>query len=176
MNAASPTIIPMPIRVGHSTLWKLESLAASILILISVTAVFWQQFDSLNQTRKEHTVSPAPPNPPAGVQAPLPEPSDPAISREQEMAVNPVTPRSRGRARHRASEESETEVVTEFFALVDEEQLDSLESLQVVRVELPGSALLAVGLPVDASMASEPVKADVVLGHDGLARAIRFVR
>jgi hypothetical protein len=33
-----------------------------------------------------------------------------------------------------------------------------------------------VGLPVDAEMANTPVKADVLLGHDGLARAIRFVR
>jgi len=38
------------------------------------------------------------------------------------------------------------------------------------------AALIAVGLPVDAEMADTPVKADVLIGHDGLARAIRFVR
>jgi hypothetical protein len=71
---------------------------------------------------------------------------------------------------------SEVEVVTEFFPLLEGDDLSSLESGQIVRVELQGSELLAVGLPVDAAMTGEPVKADVVLGHDGLARAIRFVR
>jgi hypothetical protein len=46
----------------------------------------------------------------------------------------------------------------------------------MVRVELPGSALGEVGLPVDPETAKTPVKADVLLGDDGLARAIRFVR
>jgi hypothetical protein len=60
--------------------------------------------------------------------------------------------------------------------LLDEDTLDLLEDAQVVRIELPGSALLAVGLLVDPEITDEPVKADVVLGYDGLARAIRFVR
>jgi len=56
------------------------------------------------------------------------------------------------------------------------EDLTALENLQLVRVELPGSALSEVGLPIDPETVNEPVKADVVLGQDGLARAIRFVR
>ena len=60
--------------------------------------------------------------------------------------------------------------------MMEGDDLDSLERVQVVRVELPGSALSAVGLPIDAEMTREPVKADVVVGPDGLARAIRFVR
>ena len=68
------------------------------------------------------------------------------------------------------------EVVTQFFPLREGEDLTALESLQLVRVELPGSALGEVGLPVDPETANEPVKADVVLGQDGLARAGRFVR
>jgi hypothetical protein len=70
----------------------------------------------------------------------------------------------------------EAEVVTRFFPLREGEDLTTLESLQFVRVELPGSAPSEVGLPVDPETVSEPVKADVVLGQDGLARAIRFVR
>jgi hypothetical protein len=42
-------------------------------------------------------------------------------------------------------------------------------------VELPRSALLSFGLPVDPDRASERVKADVLVGGDGVARAIRFV-
>jgi hypothetical protein len=38
------------------------------------------------------------------------------------------------------------------------------------------AALASFGLPVNAERADERVKADVLMGHDGLARAIRFVR
>jgi hypothetical protein len=46
----------------------------------------------------------------------------------------------------------------------------------VVRVELPRNALASFGLPVNADRAEARVKADVLMGEDGMARAIRFVR
>jgi hypothetical protein len=70
----------------------------------------------------------------------------------------------------------ETEVTTEFFPLVSGSDLKALDSGQVVRIELSGSALAAVGLPLEGEPSNEAVKADVVLGDDGLAKAIRFVR
>jgi hypothetical protein len=36
--------------------------------------------------------------------------------------------------------------------------------------------LISFGLPVNAERAAEPVTADVVVGVDGVARAIRFVQ
>ncbi|MCA1629186.1 MAG: hypothetical protein LC774_02215 [Acidobacteria bacterium] len=49
-----------------------------------------------------------------------------------------------------------------------------LESGQMVRVQVPRAALAALGLPVNAERAGELVKADILLGHDGTARAIRL--
>jgi hypothetical protein len=46
----------------------------------------------------------------------------------------------------------------------------------MVRVELPRSAMASFGLPVNMDRANENVKADVLMGVDGLAHAIRFVR
>jgi len=49
---------------------------------------------------------------------------------------------------------------------------------QLVRVEVPRAALLSFGLaPIDqaGSAASSTVLADVLVGDDGLARAVRFV-
>ena len=46
----------------------------------------------------------------------------------------------------------------------------------VVRVELPRSAPALVGLPIPGGDVSGTVTADVVLGQDGVARAIRFVQ
>jgi hypothetical protein len=47
---------------------------------------------------------------------------------------------------------------------------------QLVRVELPRSALAKFGIPVNMDRYNEKVKADVLFGADGLAQAIRFVQ
>ena len=50
------------------------------------------------------------------------------------------------------------------------------ESARIVRVELPRSALRMAGFSVAQERANDRVEADVVLGADGLAHAVRFVR
>jgi len=70
----------------------------------------------------------------------------------------------------------EQEIATDFIRLVSGESLTGLDNAQLVRVELPRSAMMSFGLPMDMDRANERVKADVVMGQDGLARAIRFVR
>jgi hypothetical protein len=68
-----------------------------------------------------------------------------------------------------------TEIATPFFALPFSDASLPLSQAAVIRVELPRSALAMTGLPVDEDRRSERVDADVVVGADGLARAIRFV-
>ena len=71
---------------------------------------------------------------------------------------------------------SNEEVTTDFIPLMQGERLQG-EGGHLVRVELPRSALERFGLPVNAERGGGGrVKADVLLGEDGLARAIRFVR
>jgi hypothetical protein len=65
------------------------------------------------------------------------------------------------------------EIATEFIPLG---QYAQAEEGHLVRVELPRSALASFGLPVNAESAGGRVKADVLLGEDGTARAIRFIR
>jgi hypothetical protein len=76
-----------------------------------------------------------------------------------------------------ATKPNEPESVTDFISLVaDAPAATPLESGQLVRVQVPRAALASLGLPLNAERGNEPVKADVLLGGDGLARAIRFVR
>ncbi|HLL16198.1 MAG TPA: hypothetical protein VK388_14130 [Pyrinomonadaceae bacterium] len=76
-----------------------------------------------------------------------------------------------------AAKSNEAESVTEFIPLVAGAPAAApLESGQLVRVQLPRSALASLGLPLNAERGNETVKADVLLGGDGLAHAIRFVR
>jgi hypothetical protein len=68
------------------------------------------------------------------------------------------------------------EIATDFLPLTYGSDLSQLDNGQVVRVELPRSVLQSFGLPINVERAGERVKADILLGHDGVARAIRFVR
>lgn len=62
-----------------------------------------------------------------------------------------------------------------FIPLPNAERLEPGDDVNVVRMELPRSSMMAVGYDVSAETASEMVEADVALGPDGLARAVRFV-
>lgn len=75
----------------------------------------------------------------------------------------------------RAAATRNSEYVTEFVPLRFGKPLESGEPVMVVRMELPGSQLRRLGLPIGPDAASGTVKADVLLGGDGLAKAIRFV-
>jgi hypothetical protein len=68
------------------------------------------------------------------------------------------------------------EIATDFMPLTYGSNLSQLDDGQVVRVELSRSVLQSFGFPINAERAGERVKADVLLGHDGVARAIRFIR
>jgi hypothetical protein len=52
----------------------------------------------------------------------------------------------------------------------------AMESGTVVRVKLSRSALISLGVPVSVERSDDLMNAEVVLGDDGVARAIRLVR
>jgi hypothetical protein len=68
------------------------------------------------------------------------------------------------------------EVATDFLPLGYASPMNLQDGGQVMRVELPRSALARFGLPVNMERVNERVKADVLVGSDGQARAIRFVQ
>ena len=84
--------------------------------------------------------------------------------------------RQTNRAVKATNEPITAEIATDFIPLMNRESLAQLDSGQVMRVELPRSALMSFGLPMNMERANERIKADVIVGNDGLARAIRFVR
>lgn len=71
--------------------------------------------------------------------------------------------------------ETRTELATDFIPLIHGDLMSPSDGGQIVRVEMPRAALVAFGFPMNMDRAAERVKADVVVGNDGLARAIRFV-
>jgi hypothetical protein len=51
-----------------------------------------------------------------------------------------------------------------------------LGDADIVRLTLPNSALASLGLPVSEESTAKDVTADILLGEDGIPRAISFVR
>ena len=68
------------------------------------------------------------------------------------------------------------EVATDFMPLEDSVSLPPIESGQILRVSMPQSTMMRFGFPVNPDRMMDPVKADVVFGQDGIARAVRFVK
>ena len=104
-----------------------------------------------------------------------PKPSAPlpvaAVAPERvETAVPPAPKRVR---KVRPVAKQPREIVTEFFPLLD--VAPPFERGELLRVTVPASTMRKVGLPVNEERLGDRVYADVLVGQEGLARAIRFV-
>lgn len=158
---------------GHARRWPKRALvAAAAILLLCLLAGIIRQWSFADRDPRTATVLPQP----APKKAKPPEPP------------SPTGPHERAAARHVAGKRRPTppavhhgattgeEAVTQFITLVNETQLAPLESGQVLRVELPTSTLISMGLRITAEDPSKLVIADLLVGQDGLPRAIRFVR
>jgi hypothetical protein len=70
--------------------------------------------------------------------------------------------------------EAPAEIATDFIRINYATPIEP--GSQMVRVRLPRSAMAQFGLPVNMDRADQTVKADVIMGIDGIAQAIRFVQ
>jgi hypothetical protein len=73
------------------------------------------------------------------------------------------------------TEGSTTVAESGFIPLPNAAQIGPNEEVNLVRVEVPRSAMIALGYDVKPEEATESVQADVMLGTDGMARAVRFL-
>jgi hypothetical protein len=65
------------------------------------------------------------------------------------------------------------EIVTQFFPLLD--AAPPFERGELLRVIVPAATMRRVGLPVNEDRLADRIYADVLVGQEGLAQAIRFV-
>jgi len=71
--------------------------------------------------------------------------------------------------------EPEQQQPIEFYALADMSSNESVAGGRVVRVDLPRASLVALGINVPLGSDKQLIKADIVVGPDGVPRAIRVV-
>ena len=177
---ARTVVVPITKRQSHSRYW-LAAIAAMLLIAISVVVFRWSNrpVAEPRQAVKQEQLQPKPQiNNKANEQLAedvekrsvddsLPQPSKP-------KRVYPVTvrrPKNPSVANHVTKE-----IATDFIPLGYMSAASLQDGGQIIRVQLPRSALAKFGLPVNMDRYNEKVKADVLYGVDGMARAIRFVQ
>jgi hypothetical protein len=140
--------------------WPRWALAAGLAaaIVIAATAGLFRRKPAPAPQRV--TVAVQPP-----VAAPLPAAPPKAPPVRQKQAVREVPP----------PPAAPTEIATDFVAVADPATWQPGTSGQILRVRLPRTSLASFGLPMNADLVEEPVRADVVVSQDGIVRAIRFV-
>ena len=109
---------------------------------------------------------------PRDAPAPIPTRSEPVIAREETPAVG--RPNVQPRTNPARPVPTDVEPFVRLLPMTDQE----LAGIRLARVRMRGQAAQTLGLDlrIPAPGADGFVEADVLLGEDGLARAIRFVR
>jgi hypothetical protein len=121
-------------------------------------------------------VNPAPPAVPPPVFTPAPAPA--ALQTNPVPVTAQAAPAAKKAAPRKTAAETtqaDSEVATDFFSLTTGNDLSSMESAQLVRVLMPRNVMASYGLPVNPERIDNPVTAQVLIGQDGVARAIRFL-
>jgi hypothetical protein len=157
---------------SRPTQWILTP--AAVLLLVAVALLLWLPKQSRESTQIAQPVLPR-------IVPSLPLDPDPrALPASPEKVLGAVTLTStqqrRIYRRHQSLDSHTDEIATDFLPLTFTADSTAPESGHLVRVTISRSALLAMGLPMNAERAGELVRADVFIGDDGLARAIRFIQ
>lgn len=153
------------LRRRRST-WIASASAGAVAAVLCIAAVV-----ALTRPARSRPVAVAPPPP-----APKTQVTTPVYRQLKKPRPRALRAANRKPAQPRKAENApgNREIVTDFMPVVYDP--DPVERGSVVRVRLPRAALLTFGFPVNELRAEEPINADVLLGEDGLARAVRFVK
>lgn len=178
-------------------IWRWQSaLAGAFLVLFGATAAMWV-FNSTSTeiaavSDKENSYALQIDSPEIKPESPQsflnsPEMTDAMTTRQRtgfvkggngslKFASKPQSSRTESARRKiiklKTDRSPKAEFATDFIAL---SYLPASESGQVVRVKVPRSMLVSLGVSTNVERGKELVNAEVIVGDDGAARAIRFL-
>lgn len=177
-------------RFSHS--WM--AVAATIVVGVAATLVSWQAMRSgpiVAPPSDRGSIAEDPPAGRATEKPPVAPPVDeragdgqyPGAAPGRGGGGGPVIPVSNSAGGRRFSrptralpESEPQELVTDFFSLVPASGFAPTEGGQLVRLEVPRASLASLGVPIPVGNPDGSVTADLVMGYDGVAHAIRFVQ
>lgn len=150
--------------------WRFAVAVAAMLLVAILVGVTWQQSTSKKPMPQARQLSVTAASPTPEVDS-----NDGTSNAHEAMPLRAAVHRRSPRRSFRQPVAPPGEIATPFYSLVEDGALASVESGRIVRVEVPASTLIPFGVPLTAETSTQPVQADLLLGQDGLARAIRFL-
>jgi hypothetical protein len=169
-------------RNNRSTYWVAAALAAGLLVALALPRSQGRAPKPLGLSSPPVSEAISPPPVPAIERAATPRETDPGPA--EAAALEPsraprATPRvagafsGAGKRRIDAAITEPRREVLNFVPLVPFAEQEPIGSFQLVRIRLSRTALRDFGVAWDLNQEADSVQADVLLGEDGLARAIR---
>lgn len=154
--------------------WTAAAAAVAAVIVLAIILPVWRQTLAPVQPQSEDVKAKAVDTPSA----------TPAVERgggssgKIEVVENqtPLRPKTRRVKNSKPVEAVAQNNTKEFLPLTYLAPATAMDTGTVVRVQLSRSALVSLGLPVNIEGSNDSVKAEVLLGDDGVARAIRLVQ
>jgi len=181
----SSVVVPLKPARKYRPYWLTAVAAVLLIVLGLVAAAVWRR-------------SPAPQKETAVKQPTLEAPKQikeekSAVAPERQMVVDKTPPLRKpkrtinpgvlqaksvrsGRDANTVANHAVNEVATDFIPLGYLNPASFQDGGQIVRVEVPRTTMASFGFPVNMDRYNERVKADVLLGVDGVPHAIRFVQ
>lgn len=175
---ARETVVPIAKPQSYSRYW-IAAVAAMLLIAISLMVFSWTKRPATDPRVAGKQEEPQPKPQVRESTEQIVEDVEKPAPREIPKRVYPkrIHPVSSRRADSASVANHATkEIATDFIPLSYMSAASFQEGGQIIRVQLPRSALANFGLLVNMDRYNEKVKADVLYGVDGTARAIRFVQ
>ena len=187
-------IATAPVVAARRFSHRWMAVAATIVVGVAATLVSWQAMRSGPIVAPPSDRGSIAENPPAGRAPEKPpvtqqedhRPDDgqyPGAAPGRGRGGGPVIPVSNIAGGRRISRPTQAipqseaqELVTDFFSLVPASGFAPTEGGQLVRLEVPRSSLASLGVPIPVGNPDGSVTADLVMGYDGVAHAIRFVQ
>ena len=178
-----PKNVPAPVVLANHSYRRywLTAIAALLLIVFSVVAVRWRgerdpKHDAVNRPDPVRNELAVQPKEEKQEQAAVPKKEQPAKPKHRFTSSSLQAQNRPTRNKNNNVVSNHAEVATDFIPLGYMSVASLQEGGQVVRVEVPRSTLVSFGMPVNMDRYNERVKADIIVGVDGMAHAIRFVQ
>jgi hypothetical protein len=105
----------------------------------------------------------------AKVSVKIAAPKTKLVAKNQLSESSPKLTNNSAKVSPKKAEETKTDFIALSYAA-------NTDSGQIVRVKVPSSMLVSLGVATNVEKESKLVSAEVIIGDDGLARAIRFIR
>jgi hypothetical protein len=147
--------------------------AAAMLLVSTVTTALWLrgQKAKVDNAPADVVRRPTSQSPPGKSPEALGDPHRASGTNSSTVARSAV---ARGRRRTPRVKEG-ADNAGELFPLTFVAKSGSTEFVRTVRIEISRSTLLSMGLPVNIDRGEGPIKADIIIGEDGVARAVRII-